>query len=328
MAVPAAFEVPFKLRAVCFEPVCATVLDPDDVVRRVKEGERLWVHIHVHEDGPAVELLQHKFGFHELAVEDALSTNERPSIQTFDNTLFLVATAVEPGAEEDHYEEVGFFVLQNSVVTVSKTTVSALEGTYSSWVRGQFPRNPEPGMLLHALLDAIVDGYFPFLDRVEDMVEDLTDAVYAGDTNQVKSLLTVKRRLLEARRRLTPLRDVINGLLRNPSPVINEGVRRYIQDVFDHTLRLSEILDLNREALASVLDVHLSTVSNNLNQVVKKMTVISTVLMTGALVAGIYGMNFERMPELQWAYGYPFAIGLMVVAGLTVLALFRWKKWI
>lgn len=130
------------------------------------------------------------------------------------------------------------------------------------------------------------------------------------------------------RRHLTPLRDVVNTLLRRDVTLVPQAAKPYFQDIYDHVLRLTELIDLNRDILTTVLDAQLNIASNRLNEVMRVMTVLATLLMTGALVAGIYGMNFEFMPELHWRMGYPFAIGLMVVISLIELALFRWKKYI
>lgn len=306
-------------------------LERAELVRQVRDDPApIWVEVVAHDPESAHRLLQDEFGFHELAVEDALSDQERPSVSDYDGTLFLVATAVHSSrhGEQEDYEEVAFFVRPTVLVTVSKRAIPCLEPWFGQWLKRTRPESHQVGMLLHGLLDAIVDDYFPIVDRLEDEVDEIADAVYSGDTNQVRNLLTIKRRLLELRRRLGPLRDVLNLTLRMEHLALPEKAKRYLQDVYDHLLRLAEIIDTNRDTLASILDVHLSTVSNNLNVVVKKMTVISTVLMTSALIAGIYGMNFDRIPELHWAFGYPFAIGLMVLSGIAVLALFKWKRWL
>jgi magnesium transporter len=133
--------------------------------------------------------------------------------------------------------------------------------------------------------------------------------------------------MLEMRRRLGPFRDVMNSILRRELPFISDPMAPYFHDLFDNTLRLTELVDTNRDALTGLLDIHLSTVSNNLNEVMKKMTVISTVLMQTALIAGIYGMNFKTMPELEWQYGYLYSLGLMVVVGSITIIIFKRKKW-
>jgi magnesium transporter len=187
---------------------------------------------------------------------------------------------------------------------------------------------PEVGYLVFALLDSILDDYFPRLDAIEDRVDEISDRIYEGDTHRMRDLLMIKRQMLHMRRRLGPFRDVMNSLLRRELDFVTDPVAPYFHDLFDNTLRLTELVDTNRDALTGLLDIHLSTVSNNLNQVMKKMTVISTVLMSSALIAGVYGMNFKDMPELGWKYGYAYCIGLMIVSSLAILWQFKRKDWL
>jgi magnesium transporter len=165
---------------------------------------------------------------------------------------------------------------------------------------------------MQELLDAAVDDYFPALDSIQDDVDDLEERVYAGAKLDVGSAVRLRRKLLEMRRQVTPIRDVVNGLLRRDTPVIQHDTRAYLQDVYDHALRVLESIDLNRDILTSIMDAQLSVQSNRLNEVMKNMTSIATVLMAMALITGVYGMNFKHMPELEWKYGYFWVIGLLV----------------
>jgi magnesium transporter len=281
-----------------------------------------WVQIEFRDRLATRKMMMEVLGLHELAVEDSLSHDERPSMSDFDGTLFLVATA----PHNDAFEEIAFFAKGNCLITVAEHRVDCIEAL-SNHSLGKH-RTEALGMLFHTLIDGIVDAYFPLIDDLEDAVDDVADEIYNGSLTKVRDLLMLKRRFRSVRRAVVPLRDVLNQLLRHEHPILTEEVKRYFQDVYDHCLRLSDLIDSNRETLASMLDVHLSNVSNNLNEIVKKMTVISTVLMVGALIAGIYGMNFKSMPELDWQYGYPMAIGLMVVGGLLVIWIFKRKRWL
>jgi len=299
-----------------------------EAIDAVKSGDRpVWLDMQVHDREAAKHVLQDVLGFHELAVEDALSTNERPTLQEFKDALFLVVPAfVKNGA--DVFEEVAFFMRRNALVTVTLGPVPPLDKWFERWTDRPERVGTHPAFLLHLLIDAIVDDYFPALEYLEDAIDDLGDRIFAGDTTQVKDLLHFKKKLLELRRRLTPIRDVLNALQRHDLIAIPAEVRPYLQDVYDHVVRLTELAEINRETVASFLDVHLSTVSNNLNIVVKKMTVVSTVLMVMAIVSGIYGMNFDHMPELHWANGYYFALTLMAVLAGLVVVVFKVIRWI
>ncbi|MFZ4508388.1 MAG: magnesium/cobalt transporter CorA [Fimbriimonas sp.] len=305
---------------------CSQVND-DEIVDFAASDRPIWLHVQVDDVAAATHLLRDRLHFHELAVEDALSPNERPSTHELDDALFLVVPALAPEVEGG-YIEISFFLRANSLVSVSLGPCPAIQ-TWSVWFGKKDGHHATPAShVLHTLIDAIVDAYFPALDALEDEVDDITDRIFNGDTTHVANILRLKRRTIEFRRHLGPLREVLNSLLRRDQELISADIRPYFADIYEHSLRLIEMIEIHRDALSSLLDIHLSTVSNNLNQVVKQMTVVSTVLMASALIAGIYGMNFKMMPETEWVYGYPMSIGLMVVVALAIIAVFKRIKWI
>jgi magnesium transporter len=308
---------------------CHTDVELEEAARLVHAARApLWIHLKVGDKQAAAAWLTHELGFHELAVEDALSPNERPALSQFDDYVFLVAPAISKTNSHEEYIEVGFFVSAHSLVSVSEGDCAVVEVWFERWSKHQAPTFKTTADLLHIVIDSIVDGYLPVIDMIEDRIDAIADSIFTGEKGKVYELLQEKRRLLDMRRRIVPLRDVVNGLLRRDLRVIPDKTRPYFQDVYDHASRIAESIDLQRDTLTSLLDVHLSIVSNNLNEVMKKMTVIATVLMSAGLIAGVYGMNFEHMPELKWGGGYPFALGLMVVSSAGILGIFRWKKWI
>lgn len=323
-------DTPFTIRVSALENgTCTEYTDPSKAVDDFNNPKKtIWINL-IYRDLAAVEdFLTNSLGFHFLAVEDALSDSERPTLHEYEDHLFLSASKVSTGEECETFTEIGFFVSQNSLVTVSSEEIKLIDTWFERWKKAPDRIGNRPVELLHSIVDSIVDEYYVVADKMEDEVDELIDNIYQGDNANLKTLLILKRRLIELRRHITPVRDMMNGLLRRDIILIPADARIYFQDIYDHTLRLSELADINRETLTSALDVHLSTVSNNLNTVMKKMTVISTILMSAALIAGVYGMNFKNMPELNWFWGYPFALILMVVSGLGILALFRWKKYI
>lgn len=319
--------------------ISALVVEKDRTLREVSSEEALKIHrtqeavvwIHLFSENPeeARELLTNEFNFHRVAIDDAISKDERPELKEFSDHIFLVAPAmVGYDGEEELYDEVGMFVKGQTIVTITHVKVGCIFDLRMRWSARQNVAYPEVGYLLFSLLDAILDAYFPVLDLIEDRVDEISDEIYEGKTDRLRELLKIKRRMLMMRRRLGPFRDVMNSLLRREMDFVTKPMEPYYHDLFDNTLRLTELVDTNREALTGLLDIHLSTVSNNLNQVMKKMTVISTVLMSCALVAGIYGMNFKTMPELDWKYGYAYSLILMIVSGGLILWLFRRFKWL
>jgi magnesium transporter len=304
-------------------------IDLDGAVHAVCEpGPPVWVDI-VTEDSPeARELLRDRMGFHELAVEDALSDRERPALQEFDGLAFLVLPAMVRDEKDERYVEVGFFLNDHALVTVSRESVPVIDDWFKRWSDRPGYLGRSAAFLLHAVADGIVDDYFLVIDDIEDAVEDLGDTLFEGREGRLPEIVRLKRRLMKLRRAIAPVRDVMNSLLRRDLEVLPEESRRYFQDVLDHALRIGETVDSLRDALTSMVDIHLSNVSNNLNIVVKKMTVVATVLASMTLVAGVYGMNFEYMPELHWHYGYAFSWALMLGLAGLVLLVFKRIKWI
>lgn len=323
-------DAPFTIQGnVLSNGACSRVANEAEALQAFNDPNRTaWIHLEYRDAEAISKFLLDSLGFHELAVEDSLSYFERPTLHEYDDHLFLSIAEVVSVNGMDEYREVGFFLTQSSLVTVSGHPSPHIDQWFQRWQRNPDRVGTRPAEVMHAVIDTVVDQYYIVADNMEEAVDDLVDEIYQGDNRQLRNLLQLKRRLIEMRRHVTPIRDIMNGLLRRDLDLIPIDTRVYFQDVYDHTLRLSELADINRETLTSALDVHLSAVSNNLNTVMKKMTVISTVLMSGALIAGIYGMNFKHMPELNWFWGYPFALLLMVASGLLIMGLFRWKKWI
>jgi magnesium transporter len=211
--------------------------------------------------------------------------------------------------------------------------LKASEGADTSAPGHRLPRTPD--LLLHTLLDTIVDAMFPVMDRIDEQIDDIETQVYsaaAGTAGQQKPLdlvpaLRFKKQLLLLRQTVAPLRDILNELLRMEEPLIQREMHAYFQDVYDHTLRLLEQIDLHRDIVGGVMDAIVAQTNNRLNQVMKTLTVISTMLMSASLIAGIYGMNFRNMPELQWQYGYFGALGLMVTVVALLAVYFKRIGW-
>lgn len=301
----------------------------EDAIQAWRSGEGVtWIHYVVSDAEAAESLLINRFSFHELAVRNALEDQERPTVQNDEGTLFISAHAVEAAGSRERYIEVGFFLSATALVTVVRHPAAVIGGVYDRWLKNPQAIGTTPAGIVYSVLDEIVDEYFPAADAIEDRIDALTESLFRHEDIALRELVRLKRRLLEMRRHAAPLRDTLNICLRRDLGPVPDAVRVYFQDVYDHTLRIIEMLDSNREILASILDAHLASVSNSLNEVMRKMTVIATILMSMALISGIYGMNFDVMPELKWGWGYPFALALMILVASLELVYFRRKKWI
>ncbi|GAB4212226.1 MAG: magnesium/cobalt transporter CorA [Roseiflexaceae bacterium] len=276
-----------------------------------------------------VALLRDEFQFHPLSLEDAVREQQRPKVEAFEGYYFIVFYAVAYQEDRIQTQALHLFVGHNFLVSVHRGDFRQIDETVARWRAPNSPLGKSVGALLYALLDAIVDDYFPAMDRVTDRIEDLEDAIFEQfDKTSIQTIFGLKRDLLMLRRTLSPERDVVNVLLRREVPVFRAKDLVYLQDLYDHIVRLSDNIDTYRDLLSSALDSYLSLQSNRLNQIVKVLTIASIILMSDALIAGIYGMNFAFMPELGWQFGYPFALGLMLTVSLGLIALFKRLKWI
>ncbi len=298
-------------------------------------------------DAAMLAILPAEFGVHHLALEDVRKRGQRPKVDTYQGQHMIVLyesvsgdAAVDPVRPAEAIEsqsrpstltlaELHFFLGDRWLVTVDWHSSDAVDAARAAYSTGGGDPPDGVGEILYTLFDAAVDSYFPTLDAMAERMDDLEDRVLAGDggSDNLAEMLALKRELLDLRRVLAPMREVANTLLRRDLPLVNSAAAPYYQDVYDHLVRLLEQLDLNRDLLASVMDARLTVTSNALNSVMKRLTAITVVLMAPTLIAGIYGMNFDHMPELSWPLGYPFALGLMAVVMAGALIIFKLRNW-
>lgn len=308
-------------------------------------------------DEAEVALLRAEFGFHPLAIEDAVRTHERPKVDPYPGYYLFIfysaAYAGRPAAPAEHAgprpgplptargadagrrEEpqidlrgLSIFAGKNFIVTVHRRPIVQITQTMARWHQPDSPLGYRVGAILHALLDTIVDDYFTVMDQIVDWVEDLEDTIFGRfREGAIQEIFALKKDLLLMRRVVSPERDVLNVLLRQETPVFKPEELAYMQDVYDHLVRVTDTVDTYRDLLSSALDSYLSLQANQLNQLVKTLTLSSIILMACSLIAGIYGMNFTFMPELKQPWGYPFALGMMLVIGVGLALFFRSRKW-
>jgi magnesium transporter len=298
--------------------------------------------------------LAERLHLHPLAVEDALTGHQRPKIEEYDTFFFLVFYALTQHAGADHAgqgnngvadglagvidsngdiktQELRVFIGKRYLLTVHDDLIPALDEAEHRWKRNTQQAEWGTGILLYSLLDSIVDQYFPVLDTLVERAEVLDDRIFAGQTRErgfTFDLLELKRTFLELRRIISPERDVLNVLTNRDSPVFNEHTIVYFRDVYDHIARVSDTLDLYRDQLTSTMDASLAIASNDLNVIMRTLTAISIILMSAALITGIYGMNFVNIPELHWGYGYAYALGLMAAVGFGLWLYFKRVHWL
>jgi magnesium transporter len=232
---------------------------------------------------------------------------------------------------DDHIEarSLSLFIGANYLVTVHNGPLRHVTETMARWRAPKSPLEHRVGALVHGLLDAMVDDYFPLMDQVADRVEDLEDRIFSHfDQGAIETIFRLKKDLLAMRRVVAPERDVLNVLLRRQLPIIASEDVAYLQDVYDHIVRVTDNIDTYRDLLSSALDSYLSLQGNRLNQIMKVLTIGSIILMADALVTGFYGQNFHFFPELSFDLGSFWALGLMAIITITLVIYFRWKKWL
>jgi magnesium transporter len=290
----------------------------------------VWIDV-TGDDPTVIARIGEEFGFHPLSIEDARKRDQRPKVDEYDDHLFIVLYALNVIGEGRRPEtaELHVFLTARVLVTIRREEIAEIHSAAQRWAG--IHANGSAGstaMLFYTIADEIVDGYFPCMDAIGDDLDELEDAVFDDPgAATLERVFRLKRQLVELRRVIAPTRDVFNSFTRRELPLLGEQSLAYFQDVYDHVIRVTDSIDSYRDILASVIDVHLTLQSNQLNQTVRTLTSASIVLMSLALIAGIYGMNFNHMPELAWQYGYYIALGGMALLAGALIYLFRRIGW-
>lgn len=297
----------------------------------------LWVDI-VDPQSADIAWLERTFGFHQLALEDVARRHQRPKLDEYPAYYFgvLYAARVELSGRRATSSELQFFWGRTYLVTIHSEPFPEIDdlaarisaGALIPIVNGQ-RRALEIPDLAYRLMDGVVDSYFPAVDALAEWTEDLEERMFTQQraTDTLQAIFALRKDLIHLRKVIAPSREVFNILLRRDHDLFEDAFYPYFQDVYDHTVRVLDSLDTYRDLLGTTLDTYLSIASNDVSQTVKKMTAVTAILMVNALIAGIYGMNFEHMPELKWGFGYAWALGLMLVATLALWLLFKRIRW-
>lgn len=275
-----------------------------------------------------------EFGLHRLALEDVFNTHQRPKAEEFDDHIFIITRMFR---QEDvaRTEQVSIFLGHGFVLSFQEAAGDCLDPVRERIRQGRGRiRDKRADYLCYALLDAVVDDYFPVLERYGEVLEALEDEVIAESRpEQIGQLHELKRELLSVRRAVWPHREMINTVIRDENPLFADATRPYLRDVYDHTVQLMDIVETYREIASGLVDVYMSSVSARLNEIMKVLTIIATIFIPLGFIASLYGMNFDRaspwnMPELGWRFGYAFSLLLMGAVLLGLVAYFRSKGWL
>ena len=305
-------------------------------VERAKAGrKRLWVDVTGLADIALIQRIGEMFGINELALEDISNTNQRPKVDVFGDHALVVAHMFERGTV-DSKEQYAIVFDKRHVVTFQERPGDCLDPVRR---RLQSPvgmiRKRGSAYLVYAILDTIVDAYFPMLEKIGDALEDIESAIMSDpQPSDVTQLHALKRELLVVKRALWPSREMLSSMTREDVDVVPEAVNVFLRDTYDHVVQLIDIVETYREVATGLIDLYLSSVSTKMNEVMKVLTIISTIFIPLGFLAGVWGMNFDpsaspwNMPELGFYYGYPAALGIMTFVVVALLIVFRRKKWL
>jgi magnesium transporter len=311
----------------------ATVLEKvEDISLHLGKKDTItWVDVEKPTDED-MQFLEKHFSFHPLAIEDCMTSIQRPKIDRYENCLFIVLHAAMLGPHKDKATslELDSFVGESYVVTVHLKPIPSVSSTWERCTKNSGIMSRGSAYLFYFLSDALVDNYSPILEKLDKDVEKTEDAVFKNsDTSTISKIFDLKENVLTLRRILGPQRETMNFIARGGyEPVIPSKLSIYFRDVSDLLARINDNLDTYRDMLTSALDGYMSATSNKLNEIMKVLTIIATIMMPLTLVTGIYGMNFAYMPEIGWRYGYFVVIGIMVVIAAGMLLFFKKKKWL
>jgi magnesium transporter len=320
--------------------VRAAVLENDQLRRggaelveewRRDSGSLLWVDIEAPQHEVLEPILEARFGFHELAAEDSLSPNTLPKYDAFAGYDFFIFRAVAVDLQQHGHETVKLaaFLGRDFLFTIHREPIPSITGVRERLNADRRLLGNGPDFLLYSVVDGMIDAHFPLLDQIEEYVDGLQEAIFEDARPQhLDELLHLKRDVNVLRRQSMPQRELLNQISRGDAQFIQQKHLIYFRDVYDHQFRISETIDVERDMMASTMEAYLSVIANRTNETMRVLTVFSTIMLPLTLIAGIYGMNFEHIPELHWLHGYPFALGLMAVTAIGLLVWFRRKGWI
>ncbi len=331
-----------KIRLIDYNAVC--LVDKENITPH-ECGEYLdtnsvsWVDVQGLGSMEVINALGDVFELNRLVLEDVVNMAERPKLEEYGDQLVLIARMVIPKKKKCgfHSEQVSFVLGQHYLLTIQEEPKRDCFNPVRNRIkynRGIIRKNGAD-YLAYSLLDAIIDGFFPVLEKYGERIEDLEEEVLLNPTrNTLQEIYKVRRELLQLRRAIWPQRDVINALIRDSGELISHEVRLYLRDCYDHAVQVMDMVETYRELASGLMDVYLSAVSNKMNEIMKFLTVISVTFIPLTFIAGIYGMNFNtekspyNMPELNWYWGYPLCLGLMAAIGIGSILFFWQRGWL
>ena len=309
--------------------------DVSELGEAMRDDMITWINVNGLADIALIQQLGKVLDLHQLALEDVINVHQRPKVEEFDDHLFIVIRMLAH-SDARETEQVSMFLGKGYVLTFQEKPGDQFDPVrqrlraHKGRIRGM-----SADYLAYTLLDAVIDGYFPALEKKGESIELLEDQVVTRpNQNMVRIIHETKRDLLELRRAVWPQREMLNALMRQEGDFIQDSTTIYLRDCYDHTIQLIDIIETYREICSGLVEIYLSSLSNRMNEIMKVLTIMATIFIPLSFIAGVYGMNFDprsspwNMPELGWRFGYPFAIGLMAAVAGGLLFSFWRRGWI
>lgn len=301
----------------------------ENIFTNIKPDRVNWINVDGLNNQDIIEKIQTHFCLHSLLIDDVLS-DQRPKAEEFDDYLFFTLKMLYriEGTAID-YEQISFVLGKNYLISFQEKEGDWFDG-FRERIRldqGRV-RKKQADYLLYRLIDIIVDNYYNVLDRIGDLIDETEETVYQNPSTRTFSRIqNLKKELIFLRKALFPLRDALSKIVKGESEFVKEENLRFFSDVYEHVIHLTDSLDTYKDLVSSLTDIHINAMNTKMNEVMKVLTVISTIFIPLTFIVGVYGMNFKHMPELNWAWGYYSVWGIMIVIVVGMLAFFRYKKW-
>ncbi|AOW21830.1 magnesium/cobalt transporter CorA [Urechidicola croceus] len=298
-----------------------------------KDSETVsWINIDGLHDTEVIAKIGNHFDLHSLTIEDVLNTNHRPKIEEFQNHIFITLKMLGISKNKTGivHEQVSFILGKNWIISFQEQ-----EGDIFDSIRMRLKerkgiiRDKGADYLFYRLIDTVVDNYFYVTDYISDVSEKLEEKILISPTQEsLREIQKLKKQLINLRKITNPLREVVSTIEKDANDLIEESTGPYFRDVYEHIIQINDTIETQRDMASSIMDLYLTGVSNKMNEVMKLLTIIATIFIPLTFIAGIYGMNFEHMPELHWKYGYHIAWGIMILITLIMVIYFKKKKWL
>lgn len=296
-------------------------------------GMITWINVDGLSDTHIVETIGQELNIHPLVLEDILSTHQRPKLEEYENYLYLVIKGIDVNLGKDfslEYEQISILLLANHVITFKEKADDTFKPIHSHLQnRNGRLRQLGSDYLAYVILDTIVDEYFVVEDNLDDIIDPLEDNILFNSSKEMlKTVQQIRRGLISMKRNISPLRELLATIQRTDTPLLQEKTLCYYGDVYDHVLRVTDALESYRERISAMHDIYLSSISNKLNETMKVLTIFASIFIPLTFIAGVYGMNFEYMPELKWRWAYPALWVIFITIGMGLLIFFKKKRWL